>query len=60
MRGWKGLVHDIVDKAFRLRLRSWNRNEFDPDSAIDLINFAGFYVRLRNKGHKWGELGEPG
>jgi hypothetical protein len=60
MRGWKGLVHDIIDKAFRLRLRSWRRDEFDGDSAIDLINFSGFYWRLKNQGRKWGELGEPG
>jgi hypothetical protein len=60
LRGWKGMVHDILDKAYRLRFRSWFRSEFDSDSAIDLINFAGFYWRMRCEGAKWGELGEPG
>jgi len=60
IRGWKGLVHDILDNAFRLRLFSWKRNEFYENGAVDIINFAGFYLRLQNKGAKWGELGEPG
>lgn len=59
-KGWKGLVHDILNKAGRLKYNSWRYNRFDGDSAIDLINFAGFYWRNKNKGSKWGELGEPG
>lgn len=59
-KGWKGLVHDILNKAGRLKFNSWRNNRFDADSAIDLINFSGFYWRLRNEGSKWGELGEPG
>jgi hypothetical protein len=59
-RGWKGLVHDIMDNALRLRLFSWKRNEFYPNGAVDIINFAGFYLRLKCKGTKWGEIGEPG
>jgi len=59
-RGWKGLVHDIMDNAFRLRLFSWERNEFYENGAVDLINFAGFYLRLKNHGPKWGEMGDPG
>jgi len=59
-RGWKGLVHDILDNANRIRLFSWQRNEFYPNGALDIINFAGFYLRLRNRGKRWGELGEPG
>jgi hypothetical protein len=59
-KGWKGLVHDILNKAGRLKFNSWRHNRFDADSAIDIINFAGFYWRLKNQGSKWGELGEPG
>jgi hypothetical protein len=59
-KGWKGLVHDILNKSGRLRYNSWRHNRFDADSAIDMINFAGFYWRLKNKGSKWGDLGEPG
>lgn len=59
-KGWKGLVHDILNKAGRIKYHSWRNNDFDGDSAIDIINFAGFYYRLANSGTKWGELGEPG
>jgi hypothetical protein len=59
-KGWKGLVHDILNKSGRLKYHSWRNNRFDGDSAIDLINFAGFYWRNKNRGSKWGELGEPG
>jgi len=59
-KGWKGLVHDILNKAGRIKYNSWRNNKFDSDSAVDLINFSGFYWRLRNEGSKWGELGEPG
>lgn len=59
-RGWKGLVHDIMDNAFRIRLFSWERNEFYENGALDIINFAGFYLRMRNKGPRWGDMGEPG
>jgi hypothetical protein len=59
-RGWKGLVHDILDNSLRLRLFSWERNSFYPNAAVDMINFCGFYLRLKNAGPKWGELGEPG
>jgi len=59
-KGWKGLVHDILNKAGRIKFHSWRHNNFDGESAIDLINFCGFYYRQRNEGSKWGELGEPG
>lgn len=58
-KGWKGLVLDILNKAGRLKYHSWRHNDFDGDSAVDIINFAGMYWRQRNQGPKWGELGEP-
>ncbi len=59
-KGWRGLVHDILNKAGRLKFHSWRHSRFDPDSARDIINFAGFYLRLENQGRPWGEWGEPG
>lgn len=59
-RGWKGIVHDIMDNALRLRLFSWQRNEFYENGALDIINFAGFYLRRQCKGKRWGDIGEPG
>lgn len=58
-KGWRGVVHDILNKAGRIRYRSWLKNEFDRDSAIDLINFCGFYIRMNNEGEPWGTWGEP-
>jgi hypothetical protein len=59
-KGWKGLVQDVLNKAGRLRYRSWLRNGYNPDDPIDIINFAGFLWQTGNEGPKWGELGEPG
>lgn len=59
-RGWKGIVHDIMDNALRLKLFSWQRNEFYENGALDIINFAGFYLRRQCKGKRWGDIGEPG
>lgn len=60
VRGWKGIVHDIMDNAYRLQLFSWKRNDFYPNGAVDIINFAGFYLRRECKGKRWGRIGEPG
>lgn len=59
-RGWRGIVHNILNKASRIKARSWRRREFDGDSAIDIINEAAFYWRMECQGTPWGELGEPG
>jgi hypothetical protein len=58
--GWRGVLTDIKKKSNRLWYRSWVKGGFDEDSARDLINFAGFYIRLGNKGKEWGEWGNPG
>jgi hypothetical protein len=60
MRGWRGIVQNILNKSLRIEMRSWRRREFDDDSAIDLINECGFYWRMENQGPVWGRLGEPG
>lgn len=58
--GWRGLLHEIRKKQTRLHHRSWLRALFDWDSAVDMLNYLGFYIRLRNQGPSWGNLGEPG
>lgn len=57
--GWRGVLTDIRKKFARLWFRSWKRGNFDGDSAIDLINFCGFYFRQECRGTPWGEWGEP-
>ena len=58
--GWRGILTDIKKKSNRLWYRSWIKGGFDDDSARDLINFGGFYVRLGNQGKEWGDWGQPG
>jgi hypothetical protein len=58
--GWRGLLLEIRKKLTRLWHRSWLHSAFDPDSALDLVNYAGMYYRFRCQGDPWGELGEPG
>jgi hypothetical protein len=58
--GWRGQIQEIRKKVDRLWLRGWLRGKFDPDSARDIINYAGFYLRLAGKGEPWGQWGEPG
>jgi hypothetical protein len=58
--GWRGMLWKIRDKADRLWYRGWKRGQFDYDSPLDLINYAGFYYRLHNEGDPWGERGAPG
>ena len=58
--GWRGQIQEIRKKTDRLWLRGWLRGRFDADSAKDIINYAGFYLRLRGEGQPWGDWGEPG
>lgn len=57
--GWRGIMTDIHKKAQRLWYRGWIRGQYDGDSATDLINFCGFYIRQGNQGKPWGEWGSP-
>jgi len=58
--GWRGLLYEIRKKLERMWDRSWLDDVYDRDSSVDMINFAGFYHRWRNRGPAWGEWGEPG
>jgi hypothetical protein len=58
--GWRGILTDIWKKAHRIWYRSWVNGEFDLDSAQDIINYAGFYIRLGGKEPQWGQWGPPG
>ena len=57
--GWRGLLNEIRKKSGRLWYRSWKKREFDADSAIDIMNYAGFYLRMENEGEPFGGVGEP-
>lgn len=57
--GWRGLLHESRKKLERMWHRSWLHGQYDPDSALDGINYYGMYLRLACKGPSWGEWGEP-
>lgn len=44
-------AHHIKHKATRLFVREHHEDDlYDPDDALDLINYAAFYVRLKEDG----------
>lgn len=57
--GWRGLVWEILKRARRIRWHSWQHSNHDTNDAYDIINFAGFYIRMGTQGEPWGEDGEP-
>jgi hypothetical protein len=59
-KGWRDQVVEILERADRIHFNSWAHSRFDENNARDLINYCGFYLRLRGKGERWGKWGEPG
>lgn len=55
--GVLGILSDIRKKFERLWERGWIRGIRHDDSAYDLINYVGFY--LRSADNRWGDWGEP-
>jgi hypothetical protein len=56
--GRLGILSDVRKKFERLWERGWRHGKRHDDSAYDLINYIGFY--LRSDGSLWGEWGDPG
>jgi hypothetical protein len=55
--GRMGILTDIRKKFERLWERGWRYGKRHDDSAYDLINYLGFY--LRSSRSHWGEWGDP-
>jgi hypothetical protein len=58
--GWMGQLVEIRKRASRLVHNSWRHGRFDQNNAVDLINYAGYYLRIKGEGKPWGSWGEPG
>lgn len=68
--GWRGQLIRIRERAERLWDDFWNKegatgsgddieiNDWEVDDALDLINFAGFFVRAVEAGNRDGEWWE--
>lgn len=51
--GWRGLLIRIRERSDRLWDKWWDREQAetrDEDDALDLINFAAFFVRAQRNG----------
>ncbi len=55
--GVMGILTDVRKKFERLWERGWLHGKRHDDSAHDLINYIGFY--LRSNESLWGRWGEP-
>lgn len=55
--GVLGILTDCKKKFERLWERGWKHGKRHDDSAFDLLNFVGFYLRSADNG--WGEWGNP-
>lgn len=55
--GIMGILTDIRKKFERLWERGWKKGQRHDDSAYDLINYVGMYLRSRDD--DWGEWGQP-
>jgi hypothetical protein len=58
--GWRGLIFEAKKRLNRLFFNSWKNRTYDPNNAIDLMNYVAYYYRLRNEGSPWGDTEEPG
>jgi hypothetical protein len=56
--GFFGILTDVRKKFERLWERGWQHGKMHDDSAYDLINYLGMY--LRSDKEPWGEWGPPG
>lgn len=55
--GVLGILTDVRKKFERLWERGWKHGIRHDDSAFDLINYIGMYIRSEDNG--WGEWGPP-
>jgi hypothetical protein len=58
--GVKGQVYEACKNMIRLRYHAWRGNTPARDTAIDAINYLGYYIRALLLGlPEWGEYGSP-
>lgn len=55
--GVLGVLTDVRKKFERLWERGWKHGKRHDDSALDLINYLGMY--MRSEDNRWGAWGEP-
>ena len=60
--GWRGALYEARKKLERLWRSWWTGDRTDQDSALDLLNFTGFFIRasMEQREPEWGVYGEPG
>jgi hypothetical protein len=58
--GWRAQLFEVLKRADRLHFNSWRHGRHDRNNGLDIINYAGFYIRTGGAGEPWGIWGEPG
>ena len=60
--GWRGALYEARKKMERLWRSWWLGDQTDDDSALDLLNFTGFFIRAATDKYEepWGMYGAPG
>lgn len=60
-QGWRGQLYEMMKRMRRLEFFGWRGRTLHEDSAIDMINYAGFLLRAYrdDPDHPWGDFGEP-
>lgn len=55
--GWRGNLYHLLNRAIRLRGNCWERRRIDRNNAIDIMNYAGFFLRGQESDPEnlWGE-----
>jgi len=59
--GWRANLYEVMKRADRLWQFSWCDSQLDTNDAIDIINYAAFYVRSyqEHPSEPWGKWGDP-
>jgi hypothetical protein len=57
--GWRGTLWEMWKRMQRLLYMSWENDRYDLNDAIDLTNFTAFYIRFKNQGPPFGQMGNP-
>jgi hypothetical protein len=60
-QGWRGQLYEMMKRMRRLEFFGWRRRTLHRDSAVDMINYAGFLIRSYDEmpDKPWGAFDMP-
>jgi hypothetical protein len=57
--GWRGIIWEMKKRMGCLLVSNWRNVNYDEVNATAMANYAGYYIRLKNSGPPFGDLGNP-